>query len=142
MANNKVSYPPVGASTTAATQAEMESASSTTVMSTPGRQHYHPGHCKAWVSIDGTGTIGILASYNVASLTDNGVGDYTVTFTTAFSGTNYSMSGQRVINNTYAFVGYHTSGTTKTTTACRVACSDTGSLGDSAMCDVAFYGDQ
>jgi len=36
--------------------------------------------CKAWVNFNGTGTIAIRDSYNVTSLTDNGVGDYTVTF--------------------------------------------------------------
>ena len=29
---------------------------------------------KAWVSFDGTGTVAIIASRNVSSITDNGVG--------------------------------------------------------------------
>ena len=45
--------------------------------------------CRAWVNFNGTGTIAIRASGNVSSITDNGVGDYTVNFTTAMSDTSY-----------------------------------------------------
>ena len=45
---------------------------------------------KAWVNFNGTGTVAIRASYNVSSITDNGVGDYTVNFTTAIVDANYS----------------------------------------------------
>jgi hypothetical protein len=75
-----------------ATQAEMEAASSTSVSVTPGRVQYHPGVAKAVVKFNGTGTVAILSSYNVSSITDNGVGDYTVNFTTAFSSVNYSWA--------------------------------------------------
>lgn len=49
--------------------------------------------CRAWVNFDGTGTVAIRASYNVSSITDNGVGDYTITFTTAMPDANYAVSG-------------------------------------------------
>ena len=45
--------------------------------------------CRAWVNFNGTGTVAILASGNVSSITDNGVGDYTVNFTTAMPDANY-----------------------------------------------------
>ena len=48
--------------------------------------------CRAWVNFNGTGTVSIRASGNVSSITDNGVGDYTVNFTTAMSDRNYSIS--------------------------------------------------
>ena len=47
---------------------------------------------KAWVNFNGTGTVAIRASYNVSSLTDNGVGSYTVNFTTAMPDANYAFS--------------------------------------------------
>jgi hypothetical protein len=50
------------------------------------------GIAKAWVNFNGTGTVAIRASYNVSSITDNGVGDYTVNFTTAMVDANYSVS--------------------------------------------------
>jgi hypothetical protein len=46
--------------------------------------------CRAWVNFDGTGTVAIRASGNVSSITDNGVGDYTVNFTTAMPDADYS----------------------------------------------------
>ena len=48
--------------------------------------------CKAWVNFNGTGVVAIRAQYNVSSITDNGVGDYTVNFTTAMPDANYSMT--------------------------------------------------
>jgi hypothetical protein len=47
---------------------------------------------KAWVNFNGTGTPAIRASYNVSSITDNGVGDYTLNFTTALADANYAAS--------------------------------------------------
>lgn len=75
----------------AATQAEMEAASSTTVYVSPGRTQYHPGVAKGWVSFNGTGTVAIGASHNVSSITDNGVGDYTVNWSTPFSSADYAV---------------------------------------------------
>ena len=48
------------------------------------------GIAKAWVNFNGTGTVAIRASYNVSSITDNNVGDYTVNFTTPLADANYS----------------------------------------------------
>jgi hypothetical protein len=48
---------------------------------------------KAWVNFNGTGTVAIRASYNVSSITDNGIGEYTVNFTNALSDANYALSG-------------------------------------------------
>jgi hypothetical protein len=50
--------------------------------------------CRAWVNFNGTGTVAIRASGNVSSITDNGVGNYTVNFTTAMPDADYSVSGQ------------------------------------------------
>jgi len=48
---------------------------------------------KAWVNFDGTGTVSINDSLNVSSITDNGIGDYTINFETALSHGNYALSG-------------------------------------------------
>lgn len=47
---------------------------------------------RAWVNFNGTGVVAIRASGNVSSITDNGVGDYTVNFTTAMPDTNYCIN--------------------------------------------------
>lgn len=49
--------------------------------------------CRAWVNFNGTGTVAIRAAGNVSSITDNGVGDFTVNFTTAMPDANYSFTG-------------------------------------------------
>ena len=57
---------------------------------------------KAWVHFNGTGNVGINANYNVSSITDNGTGDYTVNFTSAFVDTNYVVAGTATIDYTTA----------------------------------------
>jgi hypothetical protein len=58
--------------------------------------------CKAWVNFNGTGTVAIRASYNVSSITDNGVGNYTVNFTSALADANYSICAMG--NTTSAYI--------------------------------------
>lgn len=48
---------------------------------------------RAWVNFNGTGTVAIRASGNVSSITDNGVGNYTVNFTNAMPDVNYGFLG-------------------------------------------------
>lgn len=44
--------------------------------------------CRAWVNFNGSAAT-IRTSFNVSSVTLNGTGDYTVTFTNAFADANY-----------------------------------------------------
>lgn len=48
---------------------------------------------RAWVNFNGTGTVAIRASGNVTSITDNGVGNYTINFTNAMPDNNYAFAG-------------------------------------------------
>tara|TARA_A100001391_G_scaffold193201_1_gene168173 strand:+ start:373 stop:771 length:399 start_codon:yes stop_codon:yes gene_type:complete len=47
------------------------------------------GSAKAWFNFNGTGTVAILDSFNAASITDNGTGDYTTTISNAMATINY-----------------------------------------------------
>lgn len=71
-----------------------------------GSTLYPEFKCRAWVNFNGTGTIAIRASGNVSSITDNGVGDYTVNFTSAMPDGNYSVTGISQTSN----VGSNTDG--------------------------------
>ena len=51
------------------------------------------GVCRAWVNFNGTGTVAIRASFNVTSITDGGVGLYTLNFTTVMTDANYCLAG-------------------------------------------------
>ena len=50
------------------------------------------GRAKAWIHFDGQDTVAIRDSFNVSTLTDNGTGDYTISFTTAMANTNYAVA--------------------------------------------------
>jgi hypothetical protein len=56
--------------------------------------------CRAWVNFNGTGTVAIRASGNVSSITDKGVGKYSVNFITAMPDANYvvNVSSQVIAN--------------------------------------------
>lgn len=72
-----------------ATQAQQETGTNLTFPVTPGRQHFHDSALKGWIAFNGTGTPTATDQYNFVSgssgITDNGAGDYTLTFTTAMS---------------------------------------------------------
>lgn len=70
--------------------------------------------CRAWVNFNGTGTVAIRASGNVSSITDNGTGDYTVSFTTAMVDANYAcaVTNNRLAGTTNAGSGTRDGGLT------------------------------
>jgi hypothetical protein len=57
-----------------------------------GATLYNAYTCRAWVNFSGQGTISIRGSGNVSSITDGGVGIYTVNFTTAMPDANYAVA--------------------------------------------------
>lgn len=76
-----------------ATQAQQETGTAVDIVVTPGRQKFHPSAAKGWVKFIGTGTPGVTVGHNVTGITDNGTGDWSATWTTAFSTANYAVSG-------------------------------------------------
>ena len=49
--------------------------------------------CRAWVNFNGTGTPAINLAGNVSSVTDNGLGDYTVNFNKSMPHAFYAVAG-------------------------------------------------
>ena len=45
---------------------------------------------KAWMQLNGTGTIAIQGSFNTSSVTDNTTGDYQQTYTNSFNNDDYA----------------------------------------------------
>lgn len=128
----------------AATQAQEEAGSATDAATTPGRQQYHPSASKGWCEWNAT-TPAILASYNVSSLTDNGVGDFTVNWSTAFSSADYcgvSVAGDPAgaATTTLTYFPY----LSKTAGAVRMAFlkRTDGDFSDMPRCYVVCFGDQ
>lgn len=90
-ANNKATAENVVAGL-AASQAEQEAASALNRIVVPARQQLHPSAAKGWVYVTGAGSPSAAASYNVSSITDNGVGDFTINWGTDFSSANYACA--------------------------------------------------
>ena len=90
--------------------------------------------CRAWANFNGTGTVAINASGNVTSITDNGVGDYTVNFTNAMPDINYSFNGATrwAAGDEGCVVLYNTT-TTLTTSAIRIIVGVPGTAGGTAL---------
>lgn len=86
---------------TLASQAEAEAGTDNTKVMTPLRLRNAlnatgtaPVYaCRAWVNFNGSGTVAIRASGNVTSITDGGVGIYTINFATSMSDVNYCVVG-------------------------------------------------
>jgi hypothetical protein len=97
--------------------------------------------CRAWVNFNGTATVAIRASGNVSSITDNGVGDYTVNFTTAMPDANYAMSGSGEDIDAQGDVTIgRANGAAKTTSACRIKTVDAGSVArDFPSIEIMFF---
>jgi hypothetical protein len=103
--------------------------------------------CRAWVNFNGTGTVAIRESGNVSSITDNGVGLYTVNFTTAMSDINYStvVVASPIYASGSSFVNlYSNSATTEvapTTSAFTLRCgySSAGTTEDLKYISVAIF---
>ena len=86
-----------------------------------GTQNGMTGIAKAWVNFNGQGTVAINSSFNVSYITDNGTGDYTVNFTTAFANTNYARTAWgNWVNTSAAGLVSGSESDSKTTTSCRI----------------------
>lgn len=97
---------------------------------------------RAWVNFNGTGTPAIRASANVSSITDNGVGDYTVNFTSAMPDVNYAvLSGSGTNSDPGGGSGWNLtvrSPSTNLTTSVRLLAGTQNTLYDMNVCCVAI----
>ena len=99
------------------------------------------GSAKAFVNINGTGTIAIRSSSNAASITDNGTGNYTVTFTNAMNNAEYgaNVTGATGDTQSVAIGGRYT---TSTASACNFSNAVAGVGGtDVSYTHVCINGD-
>lgn len=126
-----------------ATQANMETASATSLLTSPGRQHFHPGHIKAWSCFDQVGSHDIAESWNVTSISDAGVGQSTINWAITFNAVTYGWFGSARDSDAGgdATMGAK-SGGTKSTTQLQIIIADAGATNfDSPEVTVAAVGD-
>lgn len=114
-----------------------------TIQNTAGVEVYT---AKAWVNFNGTGTPSIRSSGNVSSITDNGLGDYSVNFAVAMPDINYATFGTTkrdvadyIVNGVVTLSGL----TAQTASSVRFfvrATSDTGSaIYDPTVCNIVVF---
>jgi len=68
-------------------------------MTSIARDSARSSAARAWVNFNGTGTVAIRDSVNASSLTDNAVGDYTISFANNMSNATYAASGLGSVGN-------------------------------------------
>jgi len=127
-----------------AVQADMETATSTTTVVVPGVVQYHPGVAKAWLySVLTGGTVpAVTASQGVTSITDNGVGQWTINWSITFSSINYAVVGMADTDHTsYSSTLVLDGAPTTTTALVRCYRSSTETVKDPARFSVAAFGD-
>ena len=99
--------------------------------------------CRAWINLNGTLAAAsmIRASFNVTSITDNGVGDYTINFTTAMPDANYSLVATNSRFDGNAGAVYPRGVTPFTTTTARIQSidNDTNTVQDALFMCVAIF---
>ena len=98
----------------------------------------------AWVVFNGTGTPAIGDSHNVSSITDNGTGDYTINFTTAFGTANYAAL---ITHNLFAVGSQAINISSKIAASLRFLTyqespADNSATGDPTIVSVICFGDQ
>ena len=105
------------------------------------------GSAKAWINFNGQSTPAARDSFNHASLTDNGTGDYTIALTSSMGNANYSCAGNNYGDYTVAANSRQFGSKTKATGSLRTAAGyDSTTNGgltsyDSAGNDIHFMGD-
>ena len=128
----------------AASQAEMEAASSDAVAATPANMGWHPGVAKFWVKFSMSGTWSIQASHNVLAVVDDGTGVGSVTIDTDFSGADYAVTGINVRDSSFGRINLYKSFVAPTAGSFpfQFAHNDDGTPRDVEWVSLVGYGDQ
>ena len=92
---------------------------------------------KMFHTFNGTGTVTTNSSFNVSSLTDLGTGDYTTTFSNAFSSNNFPNCAN---NNYYGYGEFQSKTTTTVRNRVRGNSAYT-TLVDTSIIDLVNHGD-
>lgn len=103
------------------------------------------GVAASWLNMNGTGTIVIRDSVNVASLVDRGVGLYDYNLTSLMANADYAILGANSDNGASANVGFATLQNSATATTGKVPVyvyvSNTGAAADTPFCNASTMGD-
>tara|TARA_R100001015_G_C4456799_1_gene45040 strand:- start:15 stop:512 length:498 start_codon:yes stop_codon:yes gene_type:complete len=99
------------------------------------------GLAKMWIQFDGTGTIATRDSFNRGGLTDNGTGNYTVTFTNNMSNDDFSVAVSMNAENTDGGYGVYSGFYECNTSNCKVSGRRQNGNADTQHCGITVHGD-
>ena len=101
------------------------------------------GTAKAWLNLNGTGTIATRDSFNVSSITDLGTGSYDVNLSAALPNANYARSygGQDATITNSVVNGRNATTTLINKFGLQSFRTDTGAFVDASELDVIVHGD-
>ena len=102
------------------------------------------GVAAAWVNFDGTGTIAIRDSENVASLTDSGSGKYLISFSNSFGAVDYCNNvTTRGVAATFSGLGSEDHDASRSVSSLSVYSTrpDTLAVTDSSSVSISAHGD-
>ena len=124
-----------------ATKLTMNSTGQTTIVGEGGTTttSVQQGLPKSWINLNGVGTIGILESINVGSITDQGTGQYLTTFSNNFQTADYCYSGGMPTGTTKGTIRAQDNADSTTSAFTADIFSD-GSNQDQAHYCVVFHG--
>ena len=93
---------------------------------------------RVWVHFNAIGAVTVLDSHNVASVSDDGVGEFTITFSTAFGNNTFAIAGAAKQNNVNKVAVITEGPAGATTTSVHIHAVDNTGLADfddvSVMC--------
>ena len=98
------------------------------------------GSAKAWVNLNGTGTIAERDSLNVSGLVDNGTGIYTANLVNSFGATDFAVSGTSANGSSFTFC----TAPSGTVSASNISAFTSGAefaLADASTVSLLGYGD-
>jgi hypothetical protein len=125
-----------------ATKSDQQTGTATNKVVTPSQAQSHDAAAKGWVqfSVSG-GVVTVQASYNVTSVVRNSIGNFTVTWTTAFTTAFYACSITPQSNTgTHGTIGFTNA---QTSTTVQILTQSTSfSLADPDLVSVIAYGRQ
>jgi len=101
------------------------------------------GLAKAWLTMDGTGTVGIVDSFNIDGITDEGQGDFSHTYSSNLGTAKHPIEGSVIGSSEANFFSFITStGTAQATSgdAFQVV-HHTGVDGDQDPIHIIVHGD-
>lgn len=127
----------------AATQAELEAASASSVFVTPERARDLPMMPKAWAMISGGTSPELKAQYNISTLTRTTTGHYRVVFSRVMSDANYAVIASMRTEGGAFYLGMQNSALTVSAGGTGLRVTNTGGTDadPAGLINIAVFGD-